>query len=115
MGIVSASRGDVWMIDLDPTRGHEQSGRRPALIVSVDQFNHGATGLVIVVPVTSRAKGIPTHVAIDPPEGGLTGRSFAKCEDLRSVPKQRLGQRLGTVKTTTLAAVEDRLRIVLGL
>jgi mRNA interferase MazF len=115
MSNASPTRGDVWMIDLDPTRGHERSGRRPALIVSVDLFNHGPAGLVIVVPVTSRAKGISTHVAIDPPEGGLTLRSFAKCEDVRSVSKQRLGQRLGAVKTATLVAVEDRLRIMLGL
>ncbi len=45
-------RGEVWLIDFDPIRGHEQAGRRPALILSVDVFNAGPADLVVAVPIT---------------------------------------------------------------
>ena len=109
------SRGEIWLVDLNPTRGHEQSGVRPALIVSVDKFNHGPAGLAVVLPVTSRGKGIALHVSIDPPEAGLTMRSFVKVEDVRSVAMERLTRRLGQVSRATLDQVEDRLRILLDL
>jgi mRNA interferase MazF len=108
-------RGDIWLIDLNPTRGHEQAGKRPGLVVSVDLFNQGPAGLVVVIPITTKEKGIPFHVEIKPPEGGLTKRSFVKCEDLRSVSKERLVQRMGRVARNTLGAVDDRLRILLDL
>lgn len=75
------SRAEVWLVDLNPTRGHKQAGRRPGLVVSVDPFNHGPVGLVVVLPITTRAKDVPFHVSIDPPEAGLKARSFIKCED----------------------------------
>jgi mRNA interferase MazF len=110
-----ASRGEVWLVDLNPTRGHEQAGTRPALVVSADEFNHGPAGLVILVPMTTTERGIPLHVRVDPPEGGLSRRSFIKCEDVRSVSEQRLVRHLGVVSPDTLALVADRLRIVLEL
>jgi mRNA interferase MazF len=108
-------RGEIWLVDLNPTRGHEQGGRRPGLVVSVDLFNKGPAGLVIVIPITTKEKGIPLHVEIKAPEGGLTKRSFIKCEDIRSVSREQLVQRLGQVTRSTLDAVEDRLRILLDL
>ncbi len=67
--------------------------------------------------ITTREKGIPLHVGIKPPEGGLEHPSFIfiKCEDVRSVARERLVRRLGRVKQETLAEVEDRLRILPGL
>jgi mRNA interferase MazF len=109
------ARGQVWLIDLDPTRGHEQAGTRPGLVVSVDPFNQTALGLAVIVPITSRAKGFPLHVPITPPEGGLQQPSFAKCEDVRSVSRDRLTKPLGRVSPAVLRQVEDRLRLVLGL
>jgi len=103
------------MVDLNPIRGHEQGGKRPGLVVSVDPFNHGPAGLVVLIPITSVPKGIPFHVEVMPPEGGLQKKSFVKCEDVRSVSRDRLWKRLGTVSAGTLAQVEDRLRILLGL
>ena len=108
------SRGEIWFLNLDPAQGHEQSGSRPALVVSVDPFNHGPADMVVVLPVTSKAKGIPFHVSV-PPEGGVRRLSFVKCEGVSSVSRSRLQQRWGTVRPDTLAAVEDRLRILLGL
>ncbi|MBI4339167.1 MAG: type II toxin-antitoxin system PemK/MazF family toxin [Chloroflexi bacterium] len=109
------SRGDLWLVSLDPTRGHEQAGVRPALVVSVDLFSQGPAELVVVVPLTTTARGIPLHVEVAPPEGGLKLRSYIKCEDIRSLSRHRLMERWGTVSPDTIAEVEERLRILLGL
>ena len=108
-------RGEIWLVDLDPTRGHEQSGRRPVLILSVNEFNLGPADLVIVIPLTSRIRGIPSHVRIDPPEGGLTRPSAVLCEAVRSVSKGRLVRPWGRVSGTSLERVEDCVRILTGL
>jgi len=108
-------RGEVWTVDLDPTRGHEQAGKRPALVVSADTFNAGPAGLVIVLPMTSKGRGVRSHVPGEPPEGGLRTRSFVKCEDIRSVAVERLGRRLGRVSPATMEAVALRLRVLMEL
>src|SRR6185295_5268066 len=56
--LIALPRGEVWLADLDPTRGHEQAGRRPVLIVSDDVFNAGAAELVVVLPMTSTLRPI---------------------------------------------------------
>lgn len=112
----SPSRGEIWTADLNPTRGHEQAGRRPVLIVSTDTFNHGPANLVFVVPLTRTNRGIPFHVPVDPPEGGLKTRSYILCDAMRSVAKQRLGkQAWGVVSSQTIAQVEYRLQVLLDL
>ena len=109
-------RGEVWLADLNPTRGREQTGQRPVLIVSADLFNRSPAGLVIAVPLTTRRCGIPTHVEIWPPNGGLRDVSFAMCEQLRALAADRLASRpFGRVSAAVLEAVEDRLRLLLVL
>jgi len=108
-------RGEIWLVDLDPVRGHEQAGRRPALVVSVDALNHSPAELAIVLPVTSRDKRIRSHVPVPANEGGLEMTSYVKCEDVRSISTSRMIRRFGKVTLGTLEAVEDRLRILLGL
>jgi len=108
-------RGEIWMADLDPVRGHEQAGTRPGLVVSSDAFNASPAGLVIILPLTSQEKGIRSHVEVAPPEGGLRKRRFIKCEDIRSVSVERLTRRLGRVSAETMAAVAFRLRILIEL
>lgn len=108
-------RGEVWTVDLDPVRGHEQAGRRPALILSADLFNSGPADLLVILPLTTKSKGVPFHVLVEPPEGGLKSRSFIKCEDIRSVAKERIGRHWGLLSDATLAEVEDRIMILLNL
>jgi mRNA interferase MazF len=109
------SRGEVWDGDLDPVTGHEQGGRRPLLIVSTDGFNHGLATLIFVVPITSKGRNVPAHIPINPPEGGLTNRSFILCDAMRSISKSRLLGRRGAVSQMTMDQVEDALRILLDL
>jgi len=108
-------RGEIWLVDLNPTRGREPFGRRPALIVSVDLFNQGPADLVVTLPITSKEKGIPFHLKIEASESGLSKKSFIKCEDIRSIAKERLLKRVGQISPRTLTDVEDRLRILLNL
>lgn len=108
-------RGEVWRADLDPVRGHEQAGTRPVLIISDDILNTSAAGLFIGLPITSKSKFTRSHVAVAPPEGGLTLPSFIKCEDVRSLSTDRLHGRLGRVSPETLEAVEYRLRVLMKL
>ncbi len=107
--------GEVWFADLDPTLGHEQAGERPVLVLSIDAFNQSQAGLVVILPITSRLRGIPWHVQVMPPEGGLTRPSVILCEALRSVSRQRLEHRIGNVNAATLQAVQERLCILLNL
>ena len=111
----SPKRGELWLIDLSPVRGYEQSDRRPGLVISVDLFNQSPADLIIIIPVTTREKGIRSHVPIEPSKSGLDKVSFIKCEDIRSVSKERLIHRAGKVDQETLSQVEDRLRILMDL
>lgn len=108
-------RGEIWYCDFDPTRGHEQAMKRPALVVSTNAFNKGPADLVIVLPITSTARGITTHVKVSKPEGGVKHDSYILCEHLRSVSKERLTKRWGAVAPATLANVERCIRILLEL
>ena len=107
-------RGEVWL-GVGPTRGHEQSGKRPLLIFSVDVFNAGPAGLVVVLPLTSTIRNVPAHILVNPPEGGLRRPSVVLCDAVRSVTKDCLIDRWGAVAPATLAKVENLVRFLLGL
>ena len=107
--------GEIWQADLDPAVGHEQAGTRPVIVVSADLFNANASRLVIVVPVTRRDRGSPFNVLIDPHEQGLRHSSFALCEMVRSISRDRLHFRIGTVDQRTMDEVGDRLKVLLEL
>ena len=109
-------RGEVWLAELGPTRGREQAGERPVLVVSADPINQSAADLVVAVPLTTRRRGVPTHVEVRPPAGGLPDVSFAMCEQLRSLPAERLGSRpFGSVPASVQSSVQDRLQLLCGL
>ena len=108
-------RGEIWNADLDPTRGREQAGRRPVLVVSTDGFNQGPAELVVVVPITSKDKGISWHVGLKPGASGLRTVSYAMVEAIRCISRDRLMKRLGYVSESIMGEVEHRLRILLDL
>ncbi|MBI2264263.1 MAG: type II toxin-antitoxin system PemK/MazF family toxin [Armatimonadetes bacterium] len=113
--MIGPRRGEVWFTDLNPTRGHEQAGRRPVLVISIDAFNTGPADLVLVLPITSNQRGVLYHVSVTPPECGLAKPSDILCDAIRSIAKERLARRLGAISAATMAAVEERLRIIQGL
>ena len=109
-------RGEIWLVDFNPTQGHEPAGAHPVLIISTNTFNHGPADLVFVLPLTRTDRHIPIHVPIDPPEGGVSARSYIVCDALRSMAKDSLGpQAWGSVSAATLRKVEDNLRILMDL
>jgi mRNA interferase MazF len=109
-------RGEVRVVDLDPTRGHEQAKARPCIVVSDDRFNRSASGLVVVVPLTTVGRGIPWHVRVDQDDGGVRQESWAMTDQVRAVSRDRLiGDPWGRVSSGVMAAIEERLRLLLGL
>lgn len=71
-------------------------------------MNRGPSGLVLIVPLTSVKKGIPSHIPILPPDGGLNMVSYALCEQIRSISKQRMVKKLGKISSTeTLTKVRQ--------
>lgn len=110
-----ARRGEVWLVDFGEPVGREQSGRRPAVVVSADPFNESVAGVVIVVPVTTAARGLPSHVEMDPDSSGLDEISYAKCEDVKSISEQRLIARLGLVDGPVSFGIGRALRFLLDL
>lgn len=103
------------MIDFDPVEGHEQGGRRPALVLSVDAFNASRAELVTVFPITSKARAVRTRVEVAPPEGSLSVVSYVIGEQSRTVSTRRLARRIGVVSSETMTKVSDVVRVLLGL
>ena len=107
-------RGEVWDVDLGQPLGPEPGFRGPAVIVSVDVLNNGPGGLV-VVPVTSAADGLRSHVELEPGPTGLDHVSYARCDQLRVVSTERVVQHRGTVGRAAMRAVDQDMRSILDL
>jgi mRNA interferase MazF len=103
--------GEVWLTDFGQTEGREQSGLRPALIVSPGRFNQGP--LVFAVPFTRTERGSPLHVRVEPPEGGLRAASFAMCDQLRALSRKRLTEPWGRIEQPSLKRVAFRLTLLM--
>jgi mRNA interferase MazF len=113
LSIPDASQGEVWDCELDPVAGHEQAGRRPCLVVSVDAIGKGPSGLAIVVPL-SRSTYNRMDVRIEPPEGGLVAVSHALPYQVRAISRRRLAKRRGRVAEQTLSAVIARVQLLIA-
>jgi mRNA interferase MazF len=110
-GAYVPERGDAVWITLDPQAGHEQAGRRPALVLSPSAYN-GRVGLALFCPITSRAKGYPFEVPL--PEGlpvsGVVGADQVKSLDWRA----RKAARICAVPEEVVAEVVRRLQALLA-
>lgn len=112
---MNARRGDLWLVDFGEPVGREQSGRRPAVVVSSDLLNGSRAGIVLVVPTTTVHRDLPSHIEIDPGESGLDEVSYAKCEDVKSISEHRLVGRLGSVNDAVIFQIARSLRFLLDL
>jgi len=110
----SPTRGDVWLVSLDPTIGHEVQKTRPAVVVSSNIYNR-YNWVVVVMPLTSHNVAEYDQVLIKPPEGGIASASVTLPDQIRAVDRRRLVKRLGRVEPHTIAAIDRSLRIVLDL
>lgn len=104
-------RGEIWWVDLNPTRGSEINKRRPCVILSVDPLNLRRKTVVVVPLSTSPTVRPPLTVAVT-----CAGRpAVAVMDQVRSTAKERFVNRIGTVSATEMEQLEESLREVLGL
>lgn len=108
-------RGELYLADPDPVVGHEQGGRRPFLLISVNQMNRSRAQIAIGVPLTTTDRGNKLHVRIHPPEGDLRRISFAMPEMVRSISAERLDKKLGHASPRTVEAVAEHVGVLIGL
>lgn len=101
----------VWWVDLGQPVGHEQGGSRPAIVVGSETHCRFPTGMALVVPLTTRDRGLAHHVRIASAESGLNRPSWARTEDMRAVSTERFGTGpLGTVSQAETEELSDWLR-----
>ena len=106
-------RGEIRWADLHPTRGNEQAGQRPVLILSHDIFNE-RSGTVIAAALTSQPPraGFPLTLELTTPR--LPKRSWVKISQIRTLATERIGKRLGRASPEELAQVLEGLNEILG-
>lgn len=109
-GAYIPERGDAVWITLDPQAGHEQAGRRPALVLSPSAYN-GRVGLALFCPITSQMKGYPFEVPLPAglPVAGVVGADQVKSLDWRA----RKAARIGAVSEDVITEVLQRLQRLL--
>lgn len=106
-------RGDVVWAELDPTQGHEQSGRRPVVVLSHDVFNE-RSGTVIACALTSEAPRVGFPLTLELKGAKLPKRSWVKISQIRTLSVKRLGKKLGSVSAGELERVIDGLNEIVG-
>lgn len=108
-------KGEIYWANLSPTIGSEISKTRPVLIVSND-INNQYADTVSIVPITSTTSKIyPFEVFLSKGEGNLTNDSKAKCNQIRTIDKQRLEQRIGAIGAEKIKEVEKAILIHLDI
>ncbi len=106
-------RGDIFWADLNPTRGHEQAGLRPVLILSHNVFNE-RSGTVIAVAITSRPQRAGFPLTLELQSAKLPKRSWVKISQIRTLSTERLGNKLGRVSAEELNKMVEGLIEIVG-
>ena len=112
---MNVRRGEIWYADLDPTRGSEQSGLRPVLIIQADLINR-FTSTVLAIPFTTnlRRASLPSCVLINSGDGGLASDSVVLRHQMRALDINRLRSKLGLGNDVTMSSIEDCSLLTLG-
>ena len=112
---MSVKRGEIYYADLSPVVGSEQGGVRPVLIVQNDVGNrHSPTVIVLAITGQLNKARLPTHVPISCEGTGLVKDSVVLAEQIRTLDKRRLRERIGTLRPEVMARVTEALKISLG-
>ena len=109
-------RGDIYYADLSPVVGSEQGGMRPVLIIQNDTGNkHSPT--VIAAAITSQVgkARLPTHIELEAQSYGLTRNSVILLEQIRTIDKSRLRERMGKLDEPTMNKVDNAIAVSFGL
>jgi mRNA interferase MazF len=106
-------RGEIWWANLNPTRGHEQSGIRPVLIISQDAFNRHS-GTVIALALTSQAPKAEFPLTFLIESVSLPKQSWVKISQIRTLSIDRLGDRISQISLEELAVIISGLTEIVG-
>ena len=106
-------RGEIRWADLNPTRGREQAGQRPVLILSQDVFND-RSGTVIAMALTSQPQRAGFPLTLELQSKGLPKKSWVKISQIRTLAVERIGARLGKVSPEELVQVIEELNEIIG-
>lgn len=109
-------RGDIFYADLSPVAGSEQGGMRPVLIVQNDTGNkHSPTVIAAAITSQTGKARLPTHIELNAQSVGLSRDSVILLEQIRTIDKSRLRERMGKLDDTTMTKVDNAIAVSFGL
>ena len=109
-------RGDIFYADLSPVVGSEQGGMRPVLIVQNDTGNkHSPTVIAAAITSQTGQARLPTHIELNAQSVGLSRDSVILLEQIRTIDKSRLRERMGKLDDTTMTKVDNAIAVSFGL
>ena len=113
---MSVKRGEIYYADLSPVVGSEQGGVRPVLIVQNDVGNRYSPTVIAAAITSQHGKAdLPTHIPLDAKACGLARNSIVLLEQVRTLDKRRLKERMGEIPAETMQSVDSALSISFGL
>lgn len=114
--IMVVKRGDIYYADLSPVVGSEQGGVRPVLIVQNDVGNKYSPTVIAAAITSQRDKtNLPTHIEVDAGNCGLAKDSIVLLEQVRTIDKRRLREKMGTLDNGDMGKVNEALSVSFGL
>ena len=113
---MTVKRGDIFYADLSPVVGSEQGGIRPVLIVQNDVGNKFSPTVIAAAITSQKYKtDLPTHIKVDADGSGLARDSIVLLEQVRTLDKRRLKERMGNLETRDMQRVDRALSVSLGI
>jgi len=114
--MITVTRGEIWLADLNPIRGSEQAGIRPVIIFQNDLINKFTT-TVLTIPLTTnlRRATLPSCVFISKDKCGLIEDSVALCHQLRVLDKTRLQNKIGEINQKIISEIESKMLFTMGI
>lgn len=113
---MTVKRGDIFYADLSPVVGSEQGGVRPVLIVQNDIGNRYSPTVIAAAITSQREKNkLPTHIELSPKTCGLSRDSIVLLEQIRTIDKRRLKERMGRLDNESMDRINQALQVSFGL
>ncbi len=113
---MNIKRGDIYYADLSPVVGSEQGGVRPVLIVQNDVGNKYSPTVIAAAITSQQFKSkLPTHISVNASVCGLSRDSVVLLEQIRTLDKQRLRERMGNLPESDMSRINDALSVSVGL
>jgi mRNA interferase MazF len=113
---MNIKRGDIYYADLSPVVGSEQGGVRPVLIVQNNMGNRYSPTVIAAAITSQQTKAnIPTHILIESETSGLQKNSVVLLEQVRTIDKKRLREKMGSINPSTMSRIDEAISISMGL